>query len=267
MDAVGATALNRLMNVAAWIVYIALTMPILIVIGSSFTAGGYLSFPPQGLALRWWRVMLNDPDMTNGFVVTARIAVLAVLISVPTGALAAIYLSRCRPAVRNVLAALFTSPLSVPLVLTGFSFLVFFTQVGLLNETGLTIGHAVIAVPYVLRSALVSLSLSDNSLPRAAAIHGARPWQVIWHVSLPMMKAGLISGGLFAFLASVNNIVVSVFVSQPGDNPLPVVIFSRMENLAEPSVAAASSAVIIVTALICLVMEKRYALFRSLAGR
>lgn len=259
--------MTRLMNIVAWLVYAALILPIFLVIGASLTAGGYLSFPPQGLSVRWWKVMINDPDMVNGFLVTARVAVFAVLLSVPTGALAAIFLSRLPSGQRNLLASIFTSPLSVPLVLTGFSFLVFFTQVGLLNEIGLIIGHAVIAVPYVLRSALASLSLSDVSLPRAAAIHGARPWQVIWHVSLPMMKAGLISGGLFAFLASVNNIVVSVFVSQPGDNPLPVVIFSRMENLAEPSVAAASSTVIVATALICLLMEKRYSLFRSLAGR
>ncbi|MBN9436586.1 ABC transporter permease subunit [Bosea sp. (in: a-proteobacteria)] len=259
--------MTRFMSFLAWLVYAALTLPILMVIGASLTAGAYLSFPPQGLSLRWWNVMIQDPDMVNGFVVTARVAVLAVLISVPSGALAAIFLSRQPPVRRNLLAAIFTSPLSVPLVLTGFSFLVFFTQLGLLNEVGLVIGHTVIAVPYVLRSALASLSLNDTSLPRAAAIHGAKPWQVIWHVTIPMMKAGLISGGLFAFLASVNNIVVSVFVSQPGDNPLPVVIFSRMENLAEPSVAAASAAVIIATAVICLVMEKRYALFRSLAGR
>lgn len=259
--------MTRFMTAVSFIVYAALTLPILMVIGASLTAGAYLSFPPQGLSLRWWEAMSRDPDMVNGFVVTTRIAVCAVLISVPAGALAAIYLGRLPSAQRNLLAAIFTSPLSVPLVLTGFSFLVFFTQVGLLNEIGLIIGHSVIAVPYILRSALASLSLSDLSLPRAAAIHGARPWQVIWHVSLPMMKPGLISGGLFAFLASVNNIVVSVFVSQPGDNPLPVVIFSRMENLAEPSVAAASSAVIVATALICLLMEKRYALFRSLGGR
>ena len=122
-------------------------------------------------------------------------------------------------------------------------------------------------MPYVLRSALVSTSLADPALPRSAAIHGASPWQVIWHVTLPMMRPGLISGGLFALLASLNNIVVSAFIAQPGVNPLPVVLFSRMENLAEPSVAAASTAVIILTAMLCLILERRYDLFRSLAGR
>lgn len=259
--------MKALLNLSAWVIYAALLLPVLIVAGASFTGGGYLRFPPDGLSLRWWRVMIEDPDMTTGFLVSARIAFLTVLLSVPIGAFAAIQLSRLSPRWRNALATVFTAPLSVPLILTGFSLLVFFTQVGLLNEFGLVIGHTVVAVPYVLRSALASMSLADHSLPRAAAIHGARPWQVIRHVILPMMRPGLVSGGMFAFLASVNNIVISVFIAQPGDSPLPVVIFSRMENLAEPSVAAASTAVIVLTAILCLLLERRYALFRSLAGR
>lgn len=255
------------LGAAAWLVYGLLALPIVIVVGASFTAGGYLQFPPDGLSLRWWRAMAQDPDMTNGFLVSARVALLTLALSVSIGALAAIQLGRLSPRWRNLLAAAFAAPLSVPLILTGFSLLVFFTQVGLLNETGLVIGHTVVSVPYVLRASLASLSLSDYTLPRAAAIHGATPRQVIWHVMLPLLRPGLVSGGLFAFLASVNNIVVSVFVAQPGTSPLPVVIFSRMENLAEPTVAAASTTVVVLTAALCVLLEHRYALFRSLAGR
>ncbi|MBA4790107.1 MAG: ABC transporter permease [Pseudomonadota bacterium] len=259
--------MNRFLNIVAYVVYAVLALPVVFVVGASFTSAGYLSFPPQGLSLRWWNVMVNDREMMMGFWISVKIALLTVLISLPVGALAAIYLGQVSPQKRNLLATLFGSPLSVPMVLTGFSLLVLLTQLGLLNQTGLVIGHTVISVPYVLRSALSSMSLSDPSLPRAAAIHGARPWQVLWHVRLPALRPGLISGGLFSFLASINNVVISVFISQPGISPLPVVIFSRMENLAEPSVAAASTAVIVVTALCCLLLERRYQLFRSLAGR
>lgn len=259
--------MDRSFTLAAYCVYALMVVPIIMVAGASLTAGGYLTFPPQGLSLRWWRAMIEDPDMVAGFVISARIALFTLALSVPIGALATIQLSRLSPAWRARTASVLSAPLSVPLVLTGFALLVFFTQVGLLNETGLVIGHTVVSVPYVLRSALVSTSLADPALPRSAAIHGASPWQVIWHVTLPMMRPGLISGGLFALLASLNNIVVSAFIAQPGVNPLPVVLFSRMENLAEPSVAAASTAVIILTALLCLILERRYDLFRSLAGR
>ncbi|MDQ8729047.1 ABC transporter permease subunit [Bradyrhizobium sp. LHD-71] len=259
--------MDRLFSAAAYGVYAVMLIPIVMVTGASLTAGGYLVFPPQGLSLRWWQAMIEDSDMIAGFAISARIALWALTLSVPIGALAAIQLSRLSPNWRTSLSSVFSAPLSVPLVLTGFSLLVFLTQLGLLNETGLIIGHTVVSVPYVLRSALVSTSLADPSLPRSAAIHGASPRQVIWHVTLPMMRPGLISGGLFALLASLNNIVVSAFIAQPGVNPLPVVLFSRMENLAEPSVAAASATVIILTALLCLLLEWRYDLFRSLAGR
>ena len=259
--------MSRFLTVMAFLTYAALALPVFFVIGASFTSAGYLSFPPQGLSLRWWDVMINDREMMNGFWVSAYVAVATVLISVPVGALATIYLGQIPIRARNILVTFFASPLSVPMVLTGFALLVLLTQMGLLNQLGLIIGHTVISVPYVTRSALASMSLSDPSLPRAAAIHGARPSQVIWHVILPSLRPGLVSGGLFAFLASVNNVVISIFLVQPGTSPLPVVIFSRMENLAEPSVAAASTAVIVVTAVCCLILEKRYQLFRSLAGR
>lgn len=259
--------MGRLVSGAAILVYGLMLVPIVMVTGASFTAGGYLTFPPQGLSLRWWRAMIEDPDMMAGFLISGRIALWTLVLSVPIGALAAIQLSRSSAKWRTPLTAILCAPLSVPLVLTGFSLLVFLTQVGLLNETGLVVGHTVVSVPYVLRSALVSTSLADPSLPRSAAIHGASPWRVIRYVTLPSMRPGLISGGLFALLASLNNIVVSAFVAQPGISPLPVVLFSRMENLAEPSVAAASTTVIVLTALVCLILERRYDLFRSLAGR
>jgi len=267
MDAMGAAAMIRFLNVAAWLVYALLAFPIILVVGASFTAASYLSFPPEGLSLRWWHVMFSDGQMLTGYIISARVALLTVAISVPVGALAAIFLSQFSNRSRNILTMIFASPLSVPMVLTGFSLLVLFTQIGLLNEQGLVIGHTIISVPYVLRSALASMSLTDASLPRAAAIHGARQWQIVWYVILPMLRPGLVSGGLFAFLASINNVVISVFIAQPGAVPLPVVIFSRMENLAEPSVAAASTLVIAVTAGCCLLLERRYALFKSLAGR
>jgi putative spermidine/putrescine transport system permease protein len=251
------------LSIAALLLYALLALPVALVVAASFTSAGYLSFPPVGLSTRWWKAMFADRQMMAGFLISGRVALFTVLVAVPIGALAAIQLRELGPRTRNALATVYTSPLSVPMVLTGFSMLVFFTQLGLLNEVGLVIGHAVIAVPYVLRSALTSLSLVDPALPRAAALHGARPYQVIWHVTLPMMRSGLVSGGLFAFLASINNVVVSVFVAEPGAIPLPVVIFSRMENLAEPSVAAASSLVIALTAGCCLLLETRFPLFRA----
>lgn len=259
--------MNRVMGGLALLIYAALALPVVLVAAASFTAGDYLRVPPEGFSLRWWRAMLDDPDMVTGFLISLRVAAATVVISLPLGALGAIGVARAPGGWRATLATALASPLSVPLVLVGFSQLVFLTQLGLLNEGGLILAHVVVCTPYVLRSALASLSLMDPFTARAAAIHGAAPWKVIWHVILPAMRPGLVSGCLFAGLASLNNIVVSAFLARPGASPLPVVIFSRMENLAEPSVAAASTTVILLTTLMCLVLEKRYSLFATLARR
>jgi putative spermidine/putrescine transport system permease protein len=250
----------------AYAVYALLILPIVLVLGSSFTAGGYIRFPPEGLSLRWYQALLNDRDMVKGIWLSVEMALATVAVGLVIGTMAAIYLSGAGVRGRNVLASLFLSPLSVPLVLTGFAMLVLFTQLRLVNTLGLIIAHVVVTVPYVLRTVMASLSLSDPYLPRAAAILGASPWRVFWHVSLPLLRPGMVAGGLFTFLASFNNITISIFISSPGASPLPVVIFNRMENLAEPSAAAAASVVILLTAAGVLLLERWFSLFGSLLG-
>lgn len=250
----------------AYGVYALLILPILFVLGASFTAGGYIRFPPDGVSLRWYAALLGDRDLMRGMWLSVEIALATVAAGLVVGTMAALYLARPAVRRRSLLAALFLSPLSVPMVLTGFAMLVLFTQLRLVNTLGLVIAHVVVTVPYSLRTVMASLSLSDPSLPRAAAIHGASPWRAFWYVSLPLLRPGLVAGGLFAFLASFNNITLSIFISSPGASPLPVVIFNRMENLAEPSAAAAASVVILLTAAGVLVLERWFSLFGSLLG-
>jgi putative spermidine/putrescine transport system permease protein len=211
--------------------------------------------------------MLDDGDIMAGFLISLEVAAATLILSVPIGALGAIHVSRLAGRARARAEAIFLSPLSVPMVLTAFGMLVFFTRLDLVNSAGLVIGHTVVSVPYVLRTTLGSLALTDPALPRAAAIFGASPLQVIVRVVLPTLRPGLLAGGLFAALSSFNNIIISAFMAAPGSMPLPVAIFTRMNNLAEPSMAAASVTTLAITSLLCLILEWRFSLFRSLAGR
>lgn len=258
--------MNPFLRAFAYLLYFALLLPVIVTVGSSFTAGDYLQFPPNGLSLRWYQAFFQDHEMMNGLWLSTLVAITSVAICVPVGATAAVFVMGMPLRWRNLLVSLFLSPLSVPLVLSGFGLLVLFTQLKLINAYGLVIGHAVICVPYVLRTALASMSLQDPSLPRAAAVFGAKPSQTLRYVTIPLMRPGLVPGALFVFLSSFNNVVTSVFIAPTGASTLPVVIFGRMDQLAQPSIAAASALTIGITAILCLFIEHRYELFRSLGS-
>lgn len=247
-------------------IYALLLLPIVVLMGASLTAESFIAFPPQGLSWRWYEAFLADGEMVRGMGLSFLIAAATTAIAMVVGVMAALYLSRPETRWKAVTSSLFLSPLSVPMVLTGFATLVVFTQLGLVNGLGLVISHVVVTVPYMMRTVLASTSLSDRSLVRAAAILGAGPWRAFWHVTLPLMRPGIVAGSLFTFLASFNNVTTSVFLSSPGKGPLPVVIFNRMENLAEPSIAAAATVMIVITVVGILILERFVSLFGSLAG-
>jgi putative spermidine/putrescine transport system permease protein len=176
----------------------------------------------------------------------------------------ALYLSKARGRIKESLASFFLAPLNVPAVMTAFALLLAFTQWHLINWAGLVIAHAVITVPYIVRSVLVSLAGQDPSIQRAASILGASPWRVFLHVTLPLIRPGVIAGGTFAFLISFNNVPISVFLASPGSAPLPVVLFNRMQWLAEPSVAAAATVTVLTTLAVMLALERRFSFYKSM---
>jgi putative spermidine/putrescine transport system permease protein len=246
--------------------YAVILIPTIFVVGASFTTTRYIVFPPVGFSLKWYAVAFSDPYMLKGLWLSLFVAVTAVLISLVIGTFAALYLTRPRALARSYLSTFFLAPLNVPTVMTAFAILLVFTNWGLINQTGLIIAHVVLTVPYIIRTVMVSLTGMDASLPRAAAILGANPWKVFRYITLPLIKPGMLAGAFFAFLVSFNNVTLSVFITSPGSSTLPVVLFNRMEWLAEPSVAAAASMIVITTIVVMLILDRKFSLFRSLFG-
>jgi putative spermidine/putrescine transport system permease protein len=131
---------------------------------------------------------------------------------------------------------------------------------------GLCLAHIVICMPYVVRSVLSMLMSSDPSLPRAAAVLGASPARSLFYVTLPMVRPAIVSGAVFAFLVSFNNVSISMFVSSPQTATLPVVIFNRVDYVPNPSVVAIAALMILATFVILLVLDKAFSLFRGMFG-
>jgi putative spermidine/putrescine transport system permease protein len=251
---------------APYLGYAIILIPTVLVVGSSFTTTRFIVFPPQGFTLKWYVAAFADPQMLKGLQLSLVVAIGSVLISLAIGTMAALYLAKPEVRLRNYLATFFLAPLNVPTVMTAFALLLTFTNWGLISQTGLIVAHVILTVPYIIRTVLVSLTGMDPSLARAASILGANPWKVLRHVTLPLARPGMLAGATFAFLVSFNNVTISVFIASPGTSTLPVVLFNRMEWLAEPSVAAAASMIVIMTIAVMLVLDRKFSLFRSLFG-
>ncbi|MBP6819113.1 ABC transporter permease [Ferrovibrio sp. MS7] len=248
----------------AWAIYAAILVPIIMVIGAAFTETRYITFPPVGFTWRWYGAAFADSSLMNGLWLSTMVALASVVIATCLGTAAALYLERPNARFRGAFSTFFLAPLNVPAVMTAFALLLAFTQWHLINWRGLIIAHVILTLPYIVRSVLVSLAGRDGAVERAAAILGASPWRVFWHITLPIIRPGVLAGGTFAFLISFNNVPVSVFISTPGSAPFPVVLFNRMQWLAEPSVAAAATIAILSTIAVMLILERKFSFYRSM---
>ena len=228
-----------------------MTLPTLVVIGVSFNPTAILSFPPAGLSLRWYANVVAYPQFRraamNSLLVTAAAAALAL----PAGTLAALALERGRQRGRSVWAAMLLSPLVVPGVAAGLGFLILAAGLGLLRSRSVLVAaHVALVLPFVVRSVWVSVRNLDPVLERAAASLGATPWRVFRRVTLPLLRPGLFAGPLFAVVVSLNEFVVSLFISNRVTEILPVAMFTYVVNYTDPTIAALSSLFIVVTFLV-----------------
>jgi len=228
-----------------------MTLPTVVVIAVSFNPTAILSFPPAGLSLRWYVNVLTYPQFQgaawNSLLVTAG----AVALALPIGTAAALALERERLRGRALWATLLLSPLVVPGVAAGLGFLIAGASLGLLrSRVVLIVAHVALVLPFVVRSVGVSVANLDPALERAAASLGATPWRVFRRVTLPLLRPGLSAALLFAVIVSLNEFVVSLFISTRLTEILPVAMFTYVVNYTDPSIAALSTLFILGTFLV-----------------
>jgi putative spermidine/putrescine transport system permease protein len=227
-----------------------MTLPTVVVIAVSFNPTAILSFPPTGFSLRWYANVLTYPQFQRAAVNSLLVTAGAVALALPVGTLAALALERGRLRGRNVWAALLLSPLVVPGVAAGLGFLILAASLGLLRSRSVLVAaHVVLVLPFVVRSVWVSVRNLDPALERAAASLGATPWRVFRRVTLPLLRPGLFAGLLFAIVVSLNEFVVSLFISNRVTEILPVAMFNYVVNYTDPTIAALSALFIVATFL------------------
>lgn len=243
-----------------------LAAPTVIVLITSFTSGYTLKFPPAGYSVRWYVALLeNSPEIIAAAWISLKVAVASTAIGVLLAVAAALSLARQRAMWARLLDAMFMSPLMLPLLAIGLALLVLFSQLGIeLSMMTLVIGHVVITAPYILRTTIANYVQLDPVLIDSARALGARPWFAFRTVTLPLITPGIAAGAFIAFMASFDNVAISLFLSDARSQVLPIKLWNIIESSLDVRAAAASGVLILGTIVLALVMERVAGLSRHM---
>ncbi len=248
---------------AVALILLYMTIPALVVIMTSFSPSELLEFPPAGLSLRWYRRALSYPDFQNAFVNGLIVSALASSCALAIGTACAYLIERYAFAGRNALEAVLSSPLIVPHFTTGFGFLLLGAQVGLTQSYALVaLTHVVLVLPFVLRSVYVSLKNIDPRLERAAANLGAPPARVLVRITIPLLLPGMFGGWLVALILSFTEFTASLYVTTDRTQTLPVAMYTYIREYTDPTIAAVSAILIIVTTALMFIANRYLGLRR-----
>src|SRR5262245_43560501 len=239
--------------------------PSLIVLLTSLTASQSLRFPPSGLSFRWYAALIDATQMQQAAWTSLVVAFWTTLICAVLGTAAALAISRSRGAAAKAFDTLFMSPLVLPALAFGFAALVFVYQLGLRPSIPLLIlGHVVVCVPFVLRTTLAALTQLDPSLTDASASLGAGSWMTFRRVTLRLIGRGVGAGSFLCFMASFDNVPVSLFLADERTEVLPIHLWQQIETNLDVRTAAASGLIVILTLLLMILAERFAGLTRQM---
>jgi putative spermidine/putrescine transport system permease protein len=257
----GLSAPFRLL-VAAMFVF--LLAPLVVVVLTSFSNDTFLAFPPHAWGFNGYRALVANTGFRNGFAVSITLAALATAISLGAGTAAAYAIGRSTFPGRAGLLALFTAPLLLPGIILGLGLLLVFARLGLLATwPGLIVGHCLVTLPYVVRVVLTALSGIDTTLEEAAAVLGATPWRAFRRITLPLMLPGMIAAAALSFLASFDEVVITLFLVGPRLTTLPIEVWHTIQYRTDPEISALSVALITLTATLVVVVERSLGMLRA----
>ena len=247
------------------LIYCFMLAPVLIVFPISVTAQQYVVFPPTGFTLRWYENFLDSDEFMSALYLSLRLTVSATLIATIIGTAAAVALVRYRFPGQQALKAFFVSPIIVPGLVLGIAMLIFFGPT-LLHGTfaALLIAHVVVILPYVIRVVSANLVGLDIRIEHAAQSLGATRLQVFGTVTLPLLRPGIVAGAMLAFVQSFDELIVSLFLTGPQLSTLPVKIYHYIEYNSDPTIAAISVVVVVISATVILLTERFVGLSRFL---
>ncbi|MET3290817.1 UNVERIFIED_CONTAM: putative spermidine/putrescine transport system permease protein [Brevibacillus sp. OAP136] len=248
---------NRGLALFTFLVFLFLLGPLLIISLTSFEPGTVLKFPPQGFSLRWYQNIFEVEMFMETFKTSIFVSLLGNVLALLLGIPAAYALSRFQFKGKDALNAIFISPVLIPGIVLGFAMLKYVIVIYHLPiYAALLVGHTVVMLPFIIRVVASSLSNFDFAIEEAALSLGAGHFETFYKVVLPNIRSGIIAAILIAFLESFNNVDISVFMTGPGVSTLPIQMLTYVENNFDPTIAAISVLLMIITGVLMFVIER-----------
>ena len=233
-----------------------LVLPLVAVVPAAFNAQSFIRLPPDAWSLRWFSAFAADASWRRTLVMSLEVAIATTVVSTVAGTAAALAIARCGPRLGAALSALFVGPVVTPVIVLAVATYAMARSAGLVGSpAALVLGHTMLALPYVVLNAGVSLAALDHRLPLAAAGLGAGPWRIFRTVTLPLIAPGVVGGAVFAFVTSFDEVVLSVFLAGPTVKTLPVRIWEEIRVEYTPLVAVAAT-IMLALALVAAILSR-----------
>lgn len=245
--------------------------PVLLVIITSFFPEEIVSFPPHGLSLRWYVNAWEKREFARGFATSIKVALIAAGIGVPLGTAAALALVRSDLRGKAAINSLLLSPIAMPGVVAGAALYMFYLRLEnwadqdvIATLGGLAAAHALLTIPWTVRLVTASLQGVDRAPEEAAANLGARPWTVFYRITLPSLRAGIVAAAVFSFIASFENLEITLLLVGPGLTTLPVAMLNYLEFRMDPTLAAVATVQMLLIGALMLITDRFVKLSRVL---
>tara|TARA_Y100000589_G_scaffold251004_1_gene239183 strand:- start:342 stop:1193 length:852 start_codon:yes stop_codon:yes gene_type:complete len=244
-------------------IFLFLILPILVILPLSFNASDFFTFTqemlaldPAGYSLKHYQDFFTNSDWQHALANSARIAPMATVMATTFGTLAAIGLSQSYMPARSAVMAILISPMIVPLIISAAGMYFFYSRIGMQGTYwGVVLAHAALGTPFVIITVTATLVGFDKSLVRAAANLGADPVRTFFKVQMPLILPGVISGALFAFITSFDEVVVVLFVGSASQKTLPWQMFTGLREQISPTILAVATVLVAISIALLTTLE------------
>jgi len=242
--------------ITSYLTLLCLILPVFIIIPISFESQRYLEFPPKGISLQWYKHFFTHYEWKTVTWTSFKVAFFVTILATFLGTLASFCFVRAKFRGKELLFGFVLSPMVMPVIILAIAIYFFFAKLKLIGSIlGLVFAHTILAVPFVIVIVTATLQGFDVSLERAAMSLGANRLRTFFKVTFPLIRTGVLSGALFAFLTSFDEVIIAIFISGTTANTLPKKMWDSITKEADPTLTAIATMLITLTVSLLLFLE------------